>query len=68
MQRLESGACPRSVLNCVGSMKISVGSPGSIPQRSQLYSPLLEQNLRVKTMGERDNKVVCRWRQLTLAE
>ena len=49
-------------------MKISVGSPGSIPQRSQIYSPLLQQNLRVKTMGERDNKVVCWWRQLTLAE
>ena len=68
MQRLESGVCPRSVLNCVGRMKISVGSPGLIPQRSQIYSPLLQQNLCVKTIGERDSKVVCRWRQLTLAE
>ena len=44
------------------------GSPGSITQKSQIYSPLLPQKWRVKTMGEGNHKVMCRWRQLALAE
>ena len=44
------------------------GIPGSIPWRNQINSPLLPRNWHVKTIGEGDHKVVCRWRQLTLAE
>ena len=40
------------------------GSPGSISWRNQIYSHLLPRNWRVKTMGERDHEVVCRWCQL----
>ena len=48
-----------------------------IPRRSQIYSPLLPRNWRVKTMrgwggggggGEGDHKVACRWHQLTISE
>ena len=40
------------------------GSPGSISWSNQIYSHLLPRNWRVKTMGERDDEVVCRWCQL----
>ena len=40
---------------------------GSIPQSSQIYSPLMPQNWHVKPMGVGNHEVMCRWRQLTLA-
>ena len=43
-------------------------SSGSIPWGCQTYSPLVLQNWRVKTMGKGDHEVMCRWRQLALAE
>ena len=46
----------------VVTLKSHRGSPDLIPRMSQIYSPLLPRNWRVKTMrGGGDHEFVCRW-------
>ena len=57
----------------VGSMVVVTmickrGSSGSIHQRNQIYSFLLSQNCCIEMVGEKGHEVMCRGRQLCLAE